>query len=511
MKQTSCILSLVALTLGASIFGCGDPPAQSSAGGAGGSSTSTTMSTGGSANTGGATSTGGTSTTGGAGGSGATGGTATGGSGATGGTSTGGSTAGSGGGTTTSTSDPCGGQPCPMDCPPATCVCPFQGPIAGYAEHDGLKSIDATNFVLADTGTWQSAAAHFDALGLPVVTLDALPLNRTGTAPTGALKTALQGMVSYNGGFEWEPGDQSVTYWVPQGITPGSTPGGKKMIAASWHYDETHIADDPNPPVSGNDKGIRLSFADVSAVGGDIPYRHVLFVEADDAAGFKSIPIHAGGLAWVGSYLYVADTSRGVRVFDLGRVLQTSSAAECSSRIGLTNGKYCAYGYGYILPQVGAFSFPAGLSAVCKPKFSYISFDETSNPPSIVSGEYENDPATGIYSRLLRWPLDVATGKLAPGQTGTVHPTEAFYAGNRNLQGAASVSGKFFLDSTRYNGALFSGSPGQASKVYKASAGDWAYMPEGIQRSAAGLFWIVTEGHANMPRIVFSAKPADIP
>ena len=498
---------LVAATISIALvsLGCGGSgPSSASGGSAGTTSTGGTGASGGAggAATGGTTA-GGATATGGATGGGATGG------GATGGDTTGGS-GGTGGatGTTTSTSSTTMDPP---DCEPATCVCPFHGPIAGYAEHDGLTAIDAASFVIADTDTWAAAAAHFDGLGLPVVTLDALPLNRTGTAPAGALKTALQGMVSYKGGFEWEPGDQSVTYWVPQGLSPGVTAGGKKMVVASWHYDETHIADDPNPPLVGNDKGIRLSFADVTSVGGDIPYRHLLFVERDAAAGFRSVNIHAGGLAWVGSYLYVADTSRGVRVFDLSRILQVSTAAECATRIGKNGANHCAYGYAYVLPQVGAFSFPAGLSAVCKPAFSFISLDDTSSPPSIVSGEYDNDPVTGIYSRLLRWPLDPATGKLAPGSNGTVHPSAAWYAGNRNLQGAASVDGKFFLDATRYNGSLFTGAPGQASKVYKATAGDWVYMAEGIQRAPDGLLWIVTEGHASMPRVVVSAKPADIP
>ncbi len=412
---------------------------------------------------------------------------------------------------TTTSTDTCGGEPCPMDCEPATCVCPYHGPIAGYAEHDGLRAIDPTNFVLADTGTWASAAASFDALGLPEVALDALPLNRTGTAPTGALKTTLQGMVSYSGGFEWEPGDQSVTYWVPQGLSPGVTAGGKKMVAASWHYEQLNIADDPNPPVVGTDKGSRVSFADVTAVGGDVPYRHVLLVQADAVTGFRSVNIHAGGVAWVGSYLYVADTARGVRVFDLSRILSVSTTAECSTRIGQNGADYCAYGYGYVLPQVGAFFFPAGLSAPCAPAFSYISLDETSNPPSILSGEYDADPATGIYSRLFRWPLDPATGKLALGPTGTAHPSEAWYAGSRNVQGAAAIDGKLFLDATRYNGALITGVPEQASKVYKATAGQWIYMAEGIQRAADGRLWAVTEGHASMPRIVISANPVNIP
>lgn len=402
------------------------------------------------------------------------------------------------------------GAACGADLYDAACQCPEHGPIAGYAEHDGLRAIDASHFVLVDTGTWSTAAAHFDGLGLPYVALDALSLNRTGTAPAGALKTALQGMVSYSGGFEWEGGDQSVSYWIPQGLTGGSV-GASSLVAVSWHYDEAHVADDPSPPAAGNDKGTRLSFADVTTLGGDIPYRHVLFVQADGAAGFKSVNTHAGGLAWDGSYLYMADTSKGVRVFDLTRIMKVSTAADCASHIGALGADYCAYGYAYALPQIGAFSFPAGLPAACRPSFSFLSVDATSVPPSLISGEYDNDPATGIYSRLLRWPLDPATHRLDTAGTTAVRANGAFYAGNRNLQGGTAIDGKFFLDATRYSGALFTGGVNQASKVYKAGDGKWGWMAEGIHRTPAGRLWIVTEGHVNMPRIVFAAKASEIP
>jgi hypothetical protein len=49
-------------------------------------------------------------------------------------------------------------------------------------------------------------------------------------------------------------------------------------------------------------------------------YRHVLLVEPyRDRAGnpsFRAVPVHAGGIAWYGHYLYVADTYAGFRVFD---------------------------------------------------------------------------------------------------------------------------------------------------------------------------------------------------
>ncbi|HRI71121.1 MAG TPA: hypothetical protein PK156_43110 [Polyangium sp.] len=428
------------------------------------------------------------------------GGTAAGGSGGngpgTGGMGTGGAgMGGTGGGT-------CIGEP--------TCVCPEHGPIAGYSEHDGLREIDPAHFDLVDTGTWNAYAAAVDALGLPYVALDALNLNRTATKPDTALAANLATVVGYQAAFEWEAGDQNVTYWVPQGLTGGKA-GNRDYVLVSWHYDETNIAADPNPPASG-DKGIRLSLADVTTIGGNVPYRHALFVEPKGAAGFVSVDIHAGGMALYGSYLYVADTSRGVRVFDMTRIMSVSTSAICSAQIGKVGAETCAYGYAYAIPQVGGFYYPTGTDSTCRAKFSYLSLDTTSNPPSLISGEYDNDVNVGIYSRLLRFPLDATTHKLLVDAKNVVHANGAWYAGNRNVQGATAINGKFFLNATRYNGSLFTGLQNQASKVYLSADGKWGYMPEGIHYIPEnGRLFINTEGHTNMPRIVYAVKASSVP
>lgn len=427
---------------------------------------------------------------GGFGGSNATGGSA--------GAGAGGSAGGAGG---------AGGGTCIGD---PKCVCPFQEPIAGYGEHDGLRAIDASHFDLVDTGTWNTYAAAIDALGLPFVALDALNLNRTGTKPDATLAADLATVVGYQGAFEWESGDQTVSYWIPQGLTGGKA-GARDYVIVSWHYDETNIADDPNPAPSG-DKGVRVTFADVSGLGGNVPYRHVLLVEPKGATGLASVNIHAGGMALYGPYLYVADTSRGVRVFDTTRILTVSTSAACSAQIGKIGAEVCAYGYAYALPQIGGFYYPTGTDTSCRAKFSYLSLDTTSNPPSLISGEYDNDVNVGIYSRLLRFPLDPVTHKLVGDPQSVAHANGAWYAGNRNVQGATAINGKFFLNATRYNGALFTGTVDQPSKVYQASGGKWGYMPEGIHYVPEnGRLFINTEGHTNMPRIVYAVKAASIP
>lgn len=392
---------------------------------------------------------------------------------------------------------------CPTDAYSATCMCPFHGPLANYAEHDGLRAISAGNFVLRDTNTWTSYAATFDALGLTRVGLDVLPLNRTATS------MGSKPWPGFGGGFYWDSGDLNVAYWIPQGLA-GGTAGARSYTAVAWHYEDTGSVD-PNPPADGTEKGVRISFADVTSLSAGVTYRHVLLVEPDGTRGIKPVGIHAGGLAWSGSYLYVADTSRGLRVFDLSRISRVSTAAACATRGGKVASDVCAYGYEYVLPQVGGYYFPSGLSTECRPKFSYVALDRSTTPDSLISGEYDNDPTVGLYSRVLRWPLVAGTSRLNVGSTGVVKATGAWYAGNRNVQGAIASGSKFFLNSTRYAGALMTGTVGAASRVLRASDNDWGWMPEGMYISAAGNLWVCTEGHANMGRGVYYARIADIP
>jgi len=155
--------------------------------------------------------------------------------------------------------------------------------------------------------------------------------------------------------------------------------------------------------------------------------------------------------------------------------------------------------------------FPTGLSSSCRPLFSFISLDRSTSPPTLLSGEYDNDATWGIYSRVLRWPMAAGTGRLAVGQSGVVKPSGAWFAGSRNLQGAEASGAKFFLNSTRYSGALMTGAVGAASRVLRADQNDWGWMPEGMYISSAGNLWVSTEGHANLERSVFFVRIANVP
>jgi hypothetical protein len=143
--------------------------------------------------------------------------------------------------------------------------------------------------------------------------------------------------------------------------------------------------------------------------------------------------------------------------------------------------------------------------------FSSLALDRSTTPPTLISAEYDNDPTWGIYSRVLRWPLAAGTGRMAVGPTGIVKPTGAWFAGNRNVQGASASGPKFFLTSTRYAGALMTGAVGAASRVLRADQNDFGWMPEGTYISTAGNLWVSTEGHPNLDRSVFFVRIANVP
>ena len=143
-------------------------------------------------------------------------------------------------------------------------------------------------------------------------------------------------------------------------------------------------------------------------------YGHVALLAADGTP----VKSHAGGLAWRGDYLYVADTKRGLRLFDLTRFA------------------------GETLPEVGRYK-PAGEPL----RFSFCSVDHDAD--GLLVGEYI-DKAPG--GRLVRWPF-------APDGLLAQEPAEAAWlTGHANLQGALVVGGRLLLARSRAGvreGALY--------------------------------------------------------
>ena len=362
--------------------------------------------------------------------------------------------------------------------PSAPANCPSVN-LSSLREGGGLVAVTASGFALRDEGSTTNSLAIVAALEafLPRVSVSEV-LDNANRAATRLSSSRAAG---FEWGFSWNSGDEDVAYWFPQGVTgtfdasPSGLVDGRQAVVVSWHYE-------PEDAGTTYDKGVRLSFADV-ANPSDVNYRHVLLVAPSGSASapnFAAVPIHAGGIAWVGDWLYVADTGYGLRVFDTTHILEVSTGDDTA--IGCSGSACQAYNYRYVLPQVTRWSIPA---CGCDTSFSFVSLDQSTSPPSLVTGTYSAD---SIGELVIRWPLDPST--LLPA--GTVVASEAYVTQQDRVQGALAYGGAWWLSCSSQSGAyglLYRTRPGAASTSYT-----WVDGPEDLALdSARGLRWSATE------------------
>ena len=127
-----------------------------------------------------------------------------------------------------------------------------------------------------------------DARAAVVAGLEAaLPTITVGDVVAGANRTGRTATVAVTGlsrGFGWNPGDDDVTYWYPQGVSgsgdayPEGTVAGREVALVTWYYK----TDDPGAPSTVN-RGVRVSFIDLDA--SPPKYRHVLLVDPVERDG----------------------------------------------------------------------------------------------------------------------------------------------------------------------------------------------------------------------------------
>ncbi len=352
-------------------------------------------------------------------------------------------------------------------------------------------------FRLQDDGSWAAKGKVLDAIvahpsvkqvGLAGVLGD---LNRTGKSIT-----AIKDVACLAEGFDWNSGDSTVDHWWPQGVTgswdahAGGMFQGKRVLMASWYHKP---ALDSNSPVVGGKKvtkGARLTITDISLKNW-IRYRRVLLVDPVMQGGkpaLKTVPVHAGGVAWVGSLLYVVDTKHGIRVFDLNRTLRMTIGDLDKIGQDAKTGDWRAFGHRYVVPQVARYTTCAG----CCARFGWVSLDRASKPARLLTGEYSAPSSRG---RAMAWPIDLATGKLL-GKGGLTPASGAWFPGVKKMQGGAVVEGTFWLSSTYNDGGvkteatLYQAKPGQKVKPhgYPRICEDLSY------ESGKDLLWSLTEG-----------------
>lgn len=392
-------------------------------------------------------------------------------------------------------------------CPIAPDACGQTAGTVGPKEGEVLE-FQPGYFVLRDDEKWSKREAIVDQIGAhPTVTKTSLTAIITGDLNRTATPINLPLIDCVNGGWTWNEGDQEVDYWWPQGVT-GSADGwgdsgagesglvgGTHIMMVSWY----HKAEED--PGTSSYKGVRVSIVDTWAS----KYRHLILAEPVCTGTFSggtcngtadyeplssaSSSLHAGGVVWYKNYLYVADTAHGFRVFDLTRIHKVQTGKKNQLGYDAAGNAYYGYNYQYVLPQVGSYDLCGGS---CCARFSWAGFDGTTNPPSIVAGEYVSSSKTG---RAHRWDLDPSTGRLQT-KFKVSKPSGAYFPGVTNMQGGLSVNGHFFISSSMVKtslppsaGSLWDGAPGQSLEDHQ-----WPQLPEDLYYDGfTDRLWTCTE------------------
>jgi hypothetical protein len=254
------------------------------------------------------------------------------------------------------------------------------------------------------------------------------------------------GLAGYEGGFRFDSGDNGDCTNYPQGITTSRDAigtansgnyDGHQLVVVSWYTKNG---------CDGAGSRSRITMVDWDATYPN-KYRKVLLVEPTGTAAtpnFKDIPIHAGGVSWYGDYLYVAETGRGMRVFDMRKILKTNTGGTAAQIGRQPNGVYYAHNYAYVLPQIGTVTAAttSGTSLV----WSTISLDRVSR--SIVMTEYTCASGCTSYPnrapRAVRFPFAAGVTTFAASTTATQALQLPWY----KLNGVASHNGRWWFASS---------------------------------------------------------------
>lgn len=285
--------------------------------------------------------------------------------------------------------------------------------------------------------------------------------------------------------YAFDAYDQRDRTWYPQGISTSADASdeelihGRRMLVTTWY----------STGADGVKRGSRVTFVDL-ATG---RYRHVLLVvpvfDKQGVLRLKTMNIHAGGIVWAGPWLHIAATSRGfitARVDDIMRVVGDD---ERPDDFGIEGTRVASYGHRYVLPVRFTYQALAD-EGHQKLRYSFMSLDRSTSPPSLLAGEYAFDP--DATTRLARYELDASTWQLSTGDDGFSRPL-ALDEGVRQMQGVALARGRHYVTvshGTWMPGTVCVGSPG-AMDVRR-----WA-MPMGPEDlsywPSTDRLWSVTE------------------
>lgn len=271
---------------------------------------------------------------------------------------------------------------------------------------------------------------------------------RTGTWP---LCHTTNLSATYNpSGFCWDSQDDTTTDWYPQGITgsgdaePNGLVDGKRLVAVSWH--------------GTNDTYARVTIADYTKPSAGVLYHHLLLVKpviengqvnytsmgsANDPGDIKT---HADGLMWLGNLLFVAN-GRQLQVYSLDHIWRMQTSGPDAGQVGLTaTGAYAVWN-AYALPMIGEYYTVPSTGMACAsvtgntPCLNSISL--APDRQSFITTEYYATATGG--GRVIRWPLDPATGLPGANDGTKTQATEAFASPVVHMQGTATDGTTFYI------------------------------------------------------------------
>ncbi len=280
-------------------------------------------------------------------------------------------------------------------------------------------------------------------------------------------------------GFTWEERDATTDRWWPQGVTTSAdaygpdpqsgTYAGRPVLLASWYA---------HGVLGWLTLGSRVSVVDLTDPA-DPRYRHVLLVEPRRRFGLhrlRPVRVHAGGIVWYGDHLFVAGSSRGIRVFRVDDVVRVRN-------------RWRTRGDRYVLPQLTTYH--ASTTGAARPiTYSFLSLDRAGDVDHLVAGEYGRKGAT---HRLLRYELDRTTQLLRGVEAGPAEPVEAHDGVAPRMQGAVLVDGTWVITASAGEdvaGDLWVGRPGALHRhrgVLPTGPEDITWWPQ------RGQLWTLTE------------------
>ena len=363
----------------------------------------------------------------------------------------------------------------------------------------GAYAAAAPTVLPADQFTLRSDYHQFDTLNSALVSKLGVASVNTVMANANHDRTGITdslGIAGYTGGFKFDSGDNGDCANYPQGITTSRDAvgtansgnyDGHQLVLVSWYTKDG---------CGGESSRSRITLVDWDATYPN-KYRKVLLVEATGTAAvpdFKDIPVHAGGVSWYGDYLYVADTGRGMRVFDMRKILKTNTGGSADQIGRQSETTYYAHNYAYVLPQVGTVT--AATTSGTALKWSTISLDRPAK--SIVMTEYTCQADCTAYPnrapRAIRFPF--ASGATTFAATTTA--SEALRLPWYNLNGVASHNSRWWFASSGAK-KLYYWAPATGSATF-----NWVGGAESISYwehdTEPDLLWSLQEtvGHRNV-------------